>query len=49
MFIQTVLAVVSVVNIGYSADRFPRDFMPVIRNFDLVIEIHGHRKCRFLA
>lgn len=29
------------VNIGYSADPFPRDFMPGIRNFDLVIEIHG--------
>ena len=38
---QTVLAVVSVVNIGYSADRFPRDSMPGIRIFDFVIEIHG--------
>ena len=41
MLIRTVLAIVSIVNIGYSTDRFPRDSMPGIRNFDLVIEIHG--------
>ena len=28
-------------HIGYSTDRFPRDSMPGIRNFYLVIEMHG--------
>ena len=36
---RTVLTVVSVVNVGYSADRFPRDSMLGIRNFDLVIAV----------
>lgn len=41
VLIRTVLTVVNIVNIGYSADRFPRDSMPGIRNFDLIIEIHS--------
>ena len=41
MLFRTVLAIISIVNIGYSTDCFPGDPVFGIWYFDLVIEIHG--------